>query len=216
MAATFVTAAELKTNLGIGTLYDATDVVETACQSAQDLLNEMLDYKRAGIISACVLNNVATLNLATSGLFAVGETVTITGAGSIYAGAQVITATYPFTTGSSSIGYFTLFPFSNINVPKGTSLISFALTHADDPFHLIRPYGMATGVDTKDIPYASQPKIREAAMMIAIDIWQARNTSNSGGVSPDFTPSPYRMGNTLMARVRGLIGTSVSAGSMVG
>ena len=215
MAATFVTEAELKANLGIGTLYDSV-LVEEVCQTAQDLLTEMLDYKRASVISACIINNVATLNLASSGLFAVGETVTITNTGSIYAGDHVITSTYPFTTGSSNVGYFSLFPFSNINVPKGTSLISFALTHADDPFHLLRPYGMATGVDTKDIAYQSQPKIREAAMMIAIDVWQARNSSNSGGVSPDFTPSPYRMGNTLMARVRGLIGTSVSAGSLVG
>jgi len=45
MAATYVTKAELRTNLGIGTLYtDA--VVEEVCQSAQDLLNQYLWFRR--------------------------------------------------------------------------------------------------------------------------------------------------------------------------
>jgi hypothetical protein len=52
--------------------------------------------------------------------------------------------------------------------------------------------------------------------MISVDIWQARQVSNSGGVSPDFAPSPYRMGNTLLARVRGLLAHAISPSSMVG
>jgi len=46
--------------------------------------------------------------------------------------------------------------------------------------------------------------------------WQARQVSSTGGVSPDFTPSPYRMGNTLLARVRGLIAHALDPRSMVG
>jgi hypothetical protein len=52
--------------------------------------------------------------------------------------------------------------------------------------------------------------------MIAVDIWQARQNSNAGGISPDFTPSPYRMGNTLMARVRGLLADHLAPGGLVG
>ncbi len=46
--------------------------------------------------------------------------------------------------------------------------------------------------------------------MVAVDIWQARQASNAGGISPDFQPSPYRMGNTLMARVRGLLASTTT------
>jgi hypothetical protein len=53
-------------------------------------------------------------------------------------------------------------------------------------------------------------------MMIAVDIWQARQMSATGGISPDFQPSPYRMGNTLMARVRGLIADYLHPGGLVG
>ena len=53
--------------------------------------------------------------------------------------------------------------------------------------------------------------------MIAIDIFQSRQAPSSGGVSIDgYTPSPYRMGNTLLARVRGLIAPYLDPRSMVG
>jgi len=52
--------------------------------------------------------------------------------------------------------------------------------------------------------------------MLAIDIFQARQQSNAGGVSPDFTPSPYRMGSSLLGRVRGLISPYLSPRGMVG
>jgi len=52
--------------------------------------------------------------------------------------------------------------------------------------------------------------------MVAVDIWQARQASNAGGISPDFQPSPYRMGNTLLARVRGLLAPYLSPNSLVG
>jgi len=53
--------------------------------------------------------------------------------------------------------------------------------------------------------------------MIAIDIWQSCQAPSSGGVTVDgYAPSPYRMGNTLLARVRGLLAPYLAPGSMVG
>ena len=43
MAATYVTMAELRSNLGIGTLY-SDSTVEECCQTAEDLLNSYLWY----------------------------------------------------------------------------------------------------------------------------------------------------------------------------
>jgi hypothetical protein len=123
-------------------------------------------------------------------IFYVGQTVTIANSGSSYAGSKVLTAV-------------------------GDYSISMATNHsAVKPKHLIAPYG--TVATTTYTDWTTDSAVQEAALMISVDIWQARQVSNSGGVSPDFTPSPYRMGNTLLARVRGLIAHALDPRSMVG
>ena len=57
MAATYVTSAELKANLGIGSLY-ADSIVEEVCQTAEDLLNQYLWYDSYPVIGAMIANNV--------------------------------------------------------------------------------------------------------------------------------------------------------------
>jgi hypothetical protein len=81
-------------------------------------------------------------------------------------------------------------------------------------YHTIAPFGRVFGATSID--YETLPQVKEAAMMIAVDIWQARQMSATGGISPDFQPSPYRMGNTLMARVRGLLADYLHPGGLVG
>ena len=44
MAATYVTVAQLRSVLGVGTLYSDADL-ESACQTAQDLLNQYVAQK---------------------------------------------------------------------------------------------------------------------------------------------------------------------------
>jgi hypothetical protein len=215
MAATYVTASELKANLGIGTLY-ADSIVEEVCQTAQDLLNQYLWFNAYPVTALSIYNNVGYAVISVPLGFVTGQTITLTNCGSTYNGSRTITATWPWTNGSGSFPTFPFFPWSQFNFPLGYQLLQFNLTAANDNYHLVVPYGSASGVDTKDTAYATTPAIREAAMMLAVDIWQARQQSSIGGVSPDFAPSPYRMGNTLMARVRGLIAPYVSPRSMVG
>jgi hypothetical protein len=76
------------------------------------------------------------------------------------------------------------------------------------------PYG--TIVIAGQVDYSTIPAVRQASMMIAVDIWQARQMSSTGGISPDFQPSPYRLGNTLLARVRGLLADYLDPGGLVG
>jgi len=215
MAATYVTQAELRTNLGIGSLYSNT-VVEEVCQTAEDLLNSYLWFDSVPVVAAALNSNVATLILASAGSYAAGQSVTITNSGATYNGTKTITSTYPWSVGSTTFPYFTFFPWNNYNFPRGYSLIQYSVTAADDPYHLIVPYGKASGVDTKQTSYASTPAVREAAMMLAVDIWQARQTPATGGTAVDFQPSPYKMGRSLMSRVQGLIAPYTSPRSMVG
>ena len=218
MAATFVTVAELRSNLGIGTLYDDA-VVETVCQTAEDLIKKQLWYNNFPVVGAGLYSGICYVTVATSGSFVAGQAVTITGVGTNYNGSHTVSGTYPWSPGSASFPYFTWFPFNGMNYPRGYSLIQFTAPSGapDENYHLITPYGKVAGpAYGESADYASTPAIREAAMQIAVDVWQARQSNNAGGISPDFTPSPYRMGSSLMARVRGLLAPYLNPRGMVG
>jgi hypothetical protein len=218
MAATYVTADELRANLGIGTLYDNA-VVEEVCQTAENLIKKQLWFNEFPAIAGCIYNGNAYIAMSAYPSYVYGQTVTITGCGAHYNGTYTVTGTYPWTNGSGTIPYFNTFPYQNWNYPRGYSLIQYtpAGSPANDNWHQILPFGKVTGEQYGDAAdYSTVPEIREAAMMIAVDVWQARQQSNAGGVSPDFSPSPYRMGNSLLSRVRGLIAPHLSPRGMVG
>jgi len=216
MPATYVTEAELRSNLGIGSLYTSA-TVEEVCQTAQDLLNQYLWFNDAPVVAAGLQNNVATLVLANPGIFVKGQSVAIEGCGNIYGGQHTITGTIPGITIPVSISTAFWSFFTNYSFPNGYSFIQFAKVHADDPFHRIIPSGKASGQDTKEADYSAIPAIREAAMIIAVDIWQARQVSQTGGVGMDgISASPYRMGYQLINRVRGLIQPYSNPNSLVG
>ena len=216
MAATYVTVAELRANLGIGTLY--TDpTVEDCCQAAQDQINSFLWFDTAPVVGTALVSNVATVMLANPGLFTTGESVTISGAGSTFNGTYTITATLPFSTGTTN-----LLPAFNMQLnyyqqPRGYSFIQYAKTASDQNFRRVVPSGVATGADTKTAAYVNTASVREAAMILAVDIWQARQVSQTGGVSPDgLNFNPYRMGNSMIGKIRGLLAPYMNPNSMVG
>jgi hypothetical protein len=216
MPATYVTVAELRTNLGIGSLY-SDSTVEECCQAAQDQINSFLWFDSAPVVGTALVSNVATVMLANPGLFTVGESVTIAGAGSTFNGTYTITATLPFSTGTTN-----LLPAFNMQLnyyqqPQGYSFIQFAKTAADQNFRRVVPSGTATGEDTKTATYVNTASVRQAAMILAVDIWQARQVSQTGGVGLDgFSPSPYRMGNSMIGKIRGLLSPYINPNSMVG
>jgi hypothetical protein len=187
------TVTELRSALGVGSLYnDAT--LQQVCDAADVVILPMLwnNYQF----------NVGHSNTATTGtlyfdtlvtdVYYVGQTVVITGNGSKHNGSKTLTGVGDYNITYNITG--------NNNTPA--------------PYHPVNPFGQVAA-DTY-VDYSLDAAVQEAALMISVDIWQARQVSNSGGVSPDFTPSPYRMGNTLLARVRGLLAHAISPDSMVG
>ena len=188
------TVAELRTALGVGTLYaDAT--LQEVVDAADNVLLPFLWTNTTPIIGH---SNTATTGTSyfdhnIYDVFYVGQTVVIKGSGSKHNGNKTITSvdareiTYAIT--------------GNNNTPT--------------PFHPVNPFGQVAA-DTY-VDYATIPAIQEAALMISIDIWQSRQAPSSGGVTIDgYAPSPYRMGNTLLARVRGLLAPYLDPRSMVG
>jgi len=211
-----VTMQELRNNLGIGTLYtDAT--VEECCQTAEDLVGAYLWHNDAPVVGSSISNNVATLVLANPGIFVTGQSIVVSNSGATYNGTYTLTGSFPGTTVPASIGtaFWSTYAFSSY--PNGYSIIQYAKVAADEPFHFIKPYGRALGPEHKAQAYTATPAIREAAMIVATDVWQSRQVSQTGGVGMDgISASPYRMGYQLINRVRGLIQPYSSPNSLVG
>jgi len=211
MTAVYVTEAELRADLGIGTLYSSASV-EEVCQTAEDLINQFLWFNTAPIVATALASNVATITVASPGIFAIGQTVTIAGAGATFNGSRAITGMGPATVTTNNL--FINYPY---NYPRGYQFLQFAITASNQTNFLVQPYGTMTGPDTKTTSYAATGGVRQAAMILAVSIWQARQTTQTGGMSVDgFSPSPFKMSNTLMASIRGLIAPYMTPNSMVG
>lgn len=188
------TVAELRSALGVGSLYpDAT--LQQVCDASDAVLLPMLWVNKYYNIGHSNEASTGTLYFQeeVTEIFYVGQTVTITGNGSKHNGSKTITA-----VGTYSITYAIT---GNNNTPA--------------PYHPVQPLG-TVAADTY-VDWTTDSAVQEAALMIAVDIWQARQVPASGGVAVDgYSPSPYRMGNSLMARVRGLIAHALDPNSMVG
>ncbi len=187
------TVAELRSTLGVGTLYtDA--VLESVCDAADAVLLPMLWTNTTF--------NIAHSNTATTGtlyfqdkvekVFYVGQTVTIGGNGSKFNGNKTLTG-----VGDYSITF-------NITGNNNTPAVE----------HPVQPFGTVTA-DTY-VDWSADQAIQNAALMIAVEIWQARTATLSGSNAIDFQPSPYRMSAQLLAKVRGLIAHALAPTSMVG
>ena len=186
------TVAELRSALGVGTLYtDA--VLQSVCDASDNVLLPFLWKNQQYIIAHGNTGTVGTLYFDQDirDYFYVGQSVTISGAGTKYNGTKTITGV-------------------------DTRSFTVTTTHTvDNPRHTVEPYGIAAGETYAD--YTTVPAIQEASLMITIAIWQARQAPSGQGMTVDgFAPSPFTMSNTLLARVRGLLAPYLDPRSMVG
>lgn len=193
MAATYVTVAELRSALGIGSLYSDT-VVEEVCQSSEDIVSSYLWINAVNNSGHSNTTNTGTLyfDQPVAQIFYVGQTVVISGNGSKHNGSKTLTGV-------------------------GERTITYAITGNNNtaaPYHPVAPFGTVKA-DTY-VDYSLVPAVREASLMVAVDIWQSRQASNSTSITPDFQPSPWRMSASLIAKVRGLLAPYLSPNSLVG
>jgi hypothetical protein len=188
------TISELRTALGIGSLYQDS-VLQSVCDAADDVMLPFLWKNTTPVIAH---SNAGTLgylyfNDFVNDVFYVGQTITVTGCGSNFNGSKTVNAV-------------------------NDKSIEITTTHAANvvkTYHPINPYGQVAA--TAYVDYTTIPAIQEASLMISVAIWQARQAPTGQGVSIDgFAPSPYTMSNQLMARVRGLLAPYLSPNSMVG
>ena len=188
------TVAELRAALGVGQLYQDS-VLQSVCDAADDVMLPFLWKNTTPVIGHSNTASTGTSYFTdrVNDVFYVGQVLNFTGCGSKHNGNKTLTG-----VGEYSVTYAIT---GNNNTPT--------------TYHPINPYGTAAADTYTD--YSLIPAIQEASLMIAIDIWQSRQAPSSGGVTVDgYAPSPYRMGNTLLARVRGLLAPYLAPNSMVG
>ena len=186
------TVAELRTALGIGTLY-ADAVLQSVCDASDDVLLPFIWNNTSFNVAVESTATTATLyfDYIIRDNFYVGQTVVVSGNEAHVNGSHTITVVEDY-----SITY---------TINNGVVR----------PKHKLNPYGSVAGSTALDP--ADVPAIQEASLMISVAIWQARQAPTGQGVSIDgYAPSPYTMSNQLMARVRGLLAPYLSPNSMVG
>jgi hypothetical protein len=188
------TVAELRTALGIGTLYtDA--VLQSVCDASDDVMLPFL-WTNTTPVSGHSNNGTAGVLYFqdyVQDVFYVGQQIVVTNCGSNFNGTKTVNGV-------------------------GEKSIQITTTHAANvvkTFHPINPFGQVAA--TTYVDYTTIPAIQEASLMISVAIWQARQAPTGQGVSIDgYAPSPYTMSNQLIARVRGLLAPYLSPNSMVG
>ena len=187
------TVAELRSTLGVGTLYpDAT--LQEVCDATDAVLLPMLwnNYSFNQGHSNSATTGTLYFDTLVQDVFYVGQTVVVSGNGSKHNGNKTITG-----VGDYSITYAIT---GNNNTPA--------------PYHPVNPLGQVAAETYVD--WSADAAVQQAALMVSVEIWQARTATLSGSNAVDFQPSPYRMSAQLLAKVRGLIAHALSPNSMVG
>jgi hypothetical protein len=183
-----INIAELKSVLGIGSIYPDAEVQQVA-DAASSIILSYLDFNRSSIVSVKLEDNVATFYTAEPHDFVVGSALTVSGCGNTFNGSRTVTE-------------------------HRANDFKVAITHADVVETPLRPYGSAI-ITSQAALYNQNASVREACLALAVDIWETRKgTMGQQGV--DFAPAPYRLGRSMLQRIMGLLGKDVDTNSMVG
>lgn len=175
--------------LGVGDIYPDAQL-ESAMESAENLILGFLNFHRASIVAVSLKGNVATFTTRSPHGYVVGQQVTISDVGNPYNGTRTITRVSGYT-------------------------FQALITNADIPRRLNIPDGNCI-LQGQSTYYDTNENCRTAALMVAVDIWNARQSASGQMQAVDFNPGPYRMGRSLLSRVVGLISEYRDPNSMVG
>jgi hypothetical protein len=187
--------AEFKSTLGVGNLYPDAQL-EGVMDAAEDVVLSMLQrYAYSVDRVCCTTANTIKMRTTTPHDLYVGQAVTLSGlVPGQYNGAAVV---------------LRLVSEYELEVTKAHGQTPFSDEHP-----LIPPGRIA---DTAQAGrYDSVEEVREAALAVAVDIWQSRVAPGGQIEGIDFTPGPYRLGRSLYSRVSGLLGRWVDTNALTG
>ncbi len=188
---TIVTAAELRTILGVSSSLYSDAYLGDIVDASENLVLPMLVTFQSKINKVKLSNNVAYFETATIQEFTEGQSVIITGCGAPFNGTHTVTDdeidSYVFTV---------------------------AITNADILEKNIIPAGNAalSGLST----YVGNPNAEAAILAISVEIFQSRTAAGGAIEGIDFAVTPYRLSKNLLAKVTGLLGPYLDVETMVG
>ena len=199
-----VTLNELKTTLGIGNLYPD-PVLEQVIGSAENVILSLLVRDRHFIDQACCTQSVPAPGTGTLVRFRT------TRPHGFRVGTLIKIGEFPRQNWSGRALEVVDIPDDNVVVAKSTTTWNPGVT---EPTPII-PNGLVYRQASIGF-YDDIPEVREAALAISVDIFQSRVAPGGQTEGVDFTPGPYRLGQSLYSRVSGLLSRWRDTGSMVG
>jgi len=184
-----VTVAQLKATMGLGTLYPDADL-QNICDSADAIVLSYLPHNTQLVIAKEATGTTGTIYTLDPHHLVVGEVINVENVGAHY-------------NGSSTISAVTTYSISFVDAQLTTQTK-----------RTVVPYGKVTGPE--NTTWEDYDAICMAALMIAVDIFQAKTAPSGGATAIDFQPSPYKMGISLLSGVKGLLAPYMATGGMVG
>ena len=188
-----VTASQLRAVLGVSVSLYSDTALDEYINAAEDVIGDFLTQHSVAIVAHKLESNVAYIYTDRPHEFYVGQTVTINDQhGHGWNGNKVVTTipdAYTFT---------------------------FAYVGTDEVKHNVIPNGRATAQGAGLDFYAGIDAIEKAVLALAVEIFQAILTTGGTAQALDYTPSPYRLGRTLLYKVTGMITKYLDTRGMVG
>ncbi len=192
-----VTREELTTTLNIGTLYPNA-VLDQVIDSAENTVLSLLQRKQVRIVEGCceVAGPPAILRFRTNvpHPFRVDDVVLVSGI---------------------NAGNFGPIEGTVTEVEESNLRVAFTIIVPTFDPTLFVPAGFMSDKPSAAY-YDTVPEVREAALAIAVDIFQSRVAPGGQIQAVDFTPGPYRLGRSLFTRVSGLLARWTDTSSLVG
>jgi len=188
-----ITAASLRSVLGVSSSLYSDAYLDEIIGSAEGVILPMLTANQAAIAEVYLTNNVAYYVTQRPHYFVAGQTVVASG---------IVPSTFNGTiTVTDSI--------------TNPYIFSAALVNADIIIRGVIPAGVAylSGANAATL-YASTDAVESAVTIVSVEIFQSITAAGGQIEGVDFTPSPYRMGRSLMNRVIGLLSPYVDVETM--
>ena len=188
-----ITAASLRTVLGVSSSLYSDAYLDEIIGSAEGVILPMLTANQAAIAEVYLTSNVAYYVTQRPHYFVEGQTVVASG---------IVPTTF---NGTITIT-------DDITNPY---IFSAALVNADIDIRGVIPAGVAylSGANAGTL-YASTDAVESAVTIVSVEIFQSITAAGGQIEGVDFTPSPYRMGRSLMNRVIGLLSPYVDVETM--
>ena len=188
-----ITAASLRSVLGVSSSLYSDAYLDEIIGSAEGVILPMLTANQAAIAEVYLTSNVAYYVTQRPHYFVEGQSVVASG---------IVPTTF---NGTITIT-------DDITNPY---IFSAALVNADIDIRGVIPAGVAylSGANAATL-YASTDAVESAVTIVSVEIFQSITAAGGQIEGVDFTPSPYRMGRSLMNRVIGLLSPYVDVETM--